>query len=192
MLFYKTQNIYRRVSSDLPANQKIANDVGFSLEQLHEYMERRGVIGFMDNIKEAGQRAADIVTNMLEFSRAQNPQYESVLLNNVLDRSIELGLHSIFANPQFKHINTEIDKQFPDTCPFVECSAVEIQQVILNLMSNALHAFAEGPAEDSLMMTIRLSFSETEAIIKVIDNGPGMDTWTQRHIFDLLHHQRGG
>ena len=143
----------------------------------------------MENIKEAGQRAAQIVTNMLEFSRSHNHHHEAIHLVDLLNRTLKLALSSISANKQHPPFELSVIKEFPDDCPTIHGSAVEIQQVILNLVSNAYHAFGEAYKPDSedsntLKLTIKLSFSATEATIVVEDNGPGMSEWTRRHIFD--------
>ncbi|MGH1441402.1 MAG: sensor histidine kinase [Cellvibrionaceae bacterium] len=70
----------------------------------------------------------------------------------------------------------------------MNCSATELQQVILNLLSNAYHAFDEAETkvqkDSTLTINITLSFTDEFMNIEIADNGPGMDAWTRRHIFD--------
>jgi PAS domain S-box-containing protein len=182
------QNIRRRISDDLPANQAAASEIGLSLTDLNDYLNNRQIIDFIDDIKEAGERTRLIVKNMLEFSRAQDAQYDSVNIVELLDRSIELALNSMSANQADNNITTTIDKTYPENRPQIPCSAVEIQQVILNLLSNAYHAFIDNTANvelgTELRIHIKLSFTDKDAVIEIQDNGPGMDSWTQRHVFD--------
>jgi len=70
----------------------------------------------------------------------------------------------------------------------MDCSAAEIQQVVLNLLSNAYHAFNEADSsaikKSLLKIDVTLSFTDKVMRLDITDNGTGMDAWTQRHIFD--------
>ncbi len=178
------QNIKRRISLTLTANRAAAEEADLSLANMNDYLKNRRIIDFLDDIKDAGERATLIVKNMLEFSREQNKQFESVDMTELLDRSIELALHSMNANQSNGVGTTRIIKHYPDTHPAVPCSSAEIQQVILNLLSNSYHAFNDAEKNGTLEIHITLLFSNNNANIEIKDNGPGMDSWTQRHIFD--------
>lgn len=180
------QNIQRRLSDSLPANREIAQATGTDLDSINRYLEERKVASFLESIKEAGQRAAQIVTNMLEFSRSHNHGHESIHLIDLLNRTLKLAVSSTSASQKNTPYKLSVIKVFPEECPIIYGSAVEIQQVILNLVSNAYHAFAEAYTadKDGLEIKLTLNFSDKEAIIIVEDNGPGMSEWTRRHIFD--------
>lgn len=189
-ILQSTQNIKRRVSSSLNKNLTTARELGIGLAELNAYLKSRDIFKFLDDIKDAGERATLIVKNMLEFSRADSRHFDQVDIKALLERSIDLALHSVKAKSADKK-ELKIRTQFPDNAPLVNCSAAEIQQVILNLLSNAYHAFhnkqkmnEEEQKEGVLLIDINLSFSETTMKIEVSDNGPGMDLWTQKHIFD--------
>jgi len=182
------QNIKRRVSNELNKNISTANELGISLEDINTYLKAREIYNFIDDIKDAGERATMIVKNMLEFSRADNKQFNFIDIVALLNRSIDLALHSISASQTPQSSKTIVNKHFPEQCPLVNCSATELQQVILNLLSNAYHAFYEVRDEqntdNTLMIDITLSFTDELMTLEITDNGPGMDAWTQRHVFD--------
>lgn len=182
------QNIKRRVSDKLEKNKSAASELGISLEDINLYLKNRKILNFLDDIKDAGERATFIVKNMLEFSRADSKQFDFIDIKGLLNRSIDLALHSISASQSVRSEQTTIYKHFPDHCPLVNCSAAEIQQVALNLLSNAYHAFNEADLSEKtkplLKIDITLSFTDKVMKLEITDNGPGMDEWTQRHIFD--------
>ena len=182
------QNIQRRLSNTLPANAEIADKFNTDLTAINDYLNHRKINSFLENIKEAGERAANIVTNMLEFSRSHNHQHEPIHLPELLNRCIDLALSSLSVNQKNSHYPFSIERHLPEDCPVIYGSAGEIQQVILNLMSNAYHACGDNLPNDSdeqaLTISLHLSFTQKHAIIVVSDNGPGMDEWTQRHIFE--------
>jgi len=182
------QNIKRRISGELQKNKSTATELGISLEDVNLYLKNREILNFLDNIKDAGERATLIVKNMLEFSRADSKQFDPIDIKGLLNRSIDLALHSISASQSPLSKQTTIYKHFPEHCPLVNCSAAEIQQVVLNLLSNAYHAFNEADSsaikKSLLKIDVTLSFTDKVMRLDITDNGTGMDAWTQRHIFD--------
>lgn len=178
------QNIKRRTSPEFPANDATAKELGVSLKAINEYLEVRNIMDFLNDIKDAGERAMFIVKHMLEFSRAQDRQYHSINIVELLDRSIDLAQNAMNAKPIETRIAYKIEKNYPELGVEIPCSPVEIQQVILNLLSNAYHAYAEKEHGEQLTIRVNLSYTDKEAIIEISDNGPGMDSWTQKHIFD--------
>ncbi len=85
------QNIQRRTSKGLAQNQVIAEQLGTSIETIHSYLDQRGVLNFMHAIHDAGERAATIVTNMLQFSRQSNKSLQDTDLSELLDRTLTIA-----------------------------------------------------------------------------------------------------
>ncbi|MFV0349198.1 MAG: PAS domain-containing protein [Halodesulfovibrio sp.] len=179
------QNIRRRVSLDFPANHKAAEEAGCSMESVRAYLENRGIIRFLDGIHESGRRAANIVSNMLEFSRRSEARRTSVNLGELVDKTIELAAndYDLKKKYDFRHIN--IVRNFDPSLPQVLCSPQEIEQVLLNLLKNAAQAMAErGDREDPPQIIISTSYDRGRARIDVADNGPGMDEETRKRVFE--------
>ena len=63
------QGTERRLSPSLKKNIEVASELGLDLNKVHQYMDKRGILGYLRGISDAGRRAASIVRNMLEFSR---------------------------------------------------------------------------------------------------------------------------
>ncbi|MEX1032230.1 MAG: ATP-binding protein [Cellvibrionaceae bacterium] len=176
------QNIYRRTSAKLAANNEAAKAIGISLEDVEAYMEARGVYKFVDSIKEAGERSARIVTNMLEFSRTSSRSHTPVDIADLLEHSLELSHKSLELRTPQGGKPVAIHKELQPNLPPVPCSAAEIQQVLLNIFRNAAQSFANSDVDPSI--TIRV-FKEADTIkIQIADNGPGMPETTRRHIFE--------
>jgi PAS domain S-box-containing protein len=189
------QTIQRRLSDDLIANIQVAEEKGIDLEKLVSYLEERQILAFLSNIKDAGERAATIVTNMLEFSGTHTQKHEPIQLVDLLNRSIDLAISSSSLHRKKDNIQITINREFVSTCPPVYGMAAEIQQVILNLLNNAYQAYSENYTQKiadetkikpngKLVITVSLIIEKNDAVIKISDNGPGMDEWTQKHIFE--------
>ena len=68
----------------------------------------------------------------------------------------------------------------------VECSPTEIEQVLLNLVKNAIYAMDEKvySSDDNAKLEINTSYLGDNAIITLTDNGPGMPKELQEKIFN--------
>lgn len=180
------QNILRRTSGELKINHTVARRHQFSVEQLRAYMEERNIFQFIEGIRDAGERSAKIVTNMLEFSRGNSRRHTLVNIAELIEHSLELSANALdLQTPdgeQELKITTDIDANMP----LVPCSAAEIQQVILNLLRNASQSFAKegfsAPAQPTISLRVREG--DAHACIEIEDNGPGMIEAVRRHIFE--------
>ena len=186
-ILHAVQNIQRRTSPGLAANVETATQIGITVEQMQTYLEQRGIYTFVDSIKEAGERSARIVTNMLEFSRASsNRNYQAVNVAELLQHSLELSRNSLDLHTGEGGQAIEVVMDLEPDLPPLPCAAAEIEQVILNMLRNAAQAFVkpEGAEDYKPQITMR-AFAEGDAIkIQIIDNGPGMAESTRRHIFE--------
>ncbi|ODS22298.1 hypothetical protein AB835_14955 [Candidatus Endobugula sertula] len=125
------QNIQRRLSDALPENTALAKDMGIDLQVINNYLEKRKITSFIEEVKEAGERAAKIVTNMLEFSRSHT-NWDTINLVELLNRSIDLSLSATSALKS-SEMDISILRDFPDDTPLIYGSAVELQQVRIPL-----------------------------------------------------------
>ena len=154
-------------------------------------MRERNIYNFLEDIKEAGERAAKIVTNMLEFSHVSNRNTSMMDLKSVIDHSVELSINTGEAK-ELKVKPPKIVKDISTDLPGVMGSAPEIQQVILNLLRNARQALAsdlQNNAEPQFKPTIniRAHAEATHVVIEVEDNGPGMPDSVKSHIFEPFY-----
>ncbi len=83
--------IQRRVTQDLPANIQAAQKAGISLQALRSYLSDRNLLKMIENIKESGFRAAEIVKNMLSFARKGGPDFANYSIVQLLDQTVELA-----------------------------------------------------------------------------------------------------
>jgi len=185
-ILHGIQNIYRRTSPDLPKNHVIAQEQGISVEQVQNYLKARDIFKFLDGIREAGDRSARIVTNMLEFSRSNSRHHQITDINQLLNHSLELATNSFQLETPDGIEKLEIIREFDGDLPAVPCSAAEIQQVILNLLRNACQAMNNDDygAPLSPTITLRAYKRQNSICIEVQDNGPGMNENVRRHIFE--------
>jgi nitrogen-specific signal transduction histidine kinase/HAMP domain-containing protein len=184
------QNIKRRLNPDLQRNSDTAKAIDTDMETICEYMEEREIFNFLDNISQAGERAATIVKNMLQFSRQSDKDLQPQNLHHIIERSINIAKNEYDLSSGYDFKSIDLVKDFDYTMPDVPCISSEIEQVILNLLKNASQALVEYKAQKEFDMDwysqiqIYTRAKDHFAEIIIEDNGPGMDEETAKHIFE--------
>ena len=178
------QNIERRVSADIPANHKAAAEVGVSLDLVRAYLQKRGIFDFIGHIRNAGIRSSEIISNMLQFSRRGNSAAEYVDLATLLDRVLELAGTDYDMKKKYGFSRVELKRIYATDVPSVRLTVVDMEQVLLNILRNAVQAMADTAVCKSPQIIIRTRLSEGMAVIEIKDNGPGMDEATRLRIFE--------
>jgi PAS domain S-box-containing protein len=178
------QNIERRVSPELPGNLKAAEELGVSMEGLGAYLEQRRIPEFISSIRTASSRAAKIVANMLQFSRRAEAIMQPASLAGIMDQALELAASDYDLKKKFDFRSIEIIRDYTPDMPEVPMVVVEIEQVMLNLLSNAAQAMYLNPPDRKPRITLRLRRKGGYALFEVEDNGPGMEDTVRRRVFE--------
>ncbi|GFM36609.1 PAS domain-containing sensor histidine kinase [Desulfovibrio psychrotolerans] len=184
------QNILRRLSPELPANVQAAESVGCPLDSVHAYMQQRQIMRMLEGIRDSAVRAADIVANMLSFSRKSETAHSTHDINEIVDSTIRLASTDYDLKKSFDFRHIDIVREYAADLPPITCSRTEIEQVLLNLLRNAAQAMVacEGPR-----IVLRTGMYEGDGtpgvsgrhvLVEVEDNGPGMDEQTKMRVFE--------
>ena len=132
-----------------------------------EYKESLG------KIEEHVERARKVVHNMLGYARKMEPRLEDVDVNSTLKQTIDLLRNHAYTN------NIEITTVLADDLPIIASDQSQLQQVFLNLMTNAIDAIG---SEGLIEVTSRQVDSFIH--VDVTDNGPGIPEDKQKKVFD--------
>ncbi|WP_185230372.1 two-component system sensor histidine kinase NtrB [Teredinibacter franksiae] len=186
------QNILRRTSPNFPANKLLADELNLSLEALHAYLKQRDVITFIENIQKSGERAADIVKNLLEFSHGNDGTHKPTNLKSLIINTLDLASNTFEVLPEGKAGLPEITVSITDALPAITCSPTEIQQVLLNLLRNAVQAIRTANNKSVPgRIDIHVETNKENAIVSIADNGPGMEEDVLKHIFEPFYTTKG-
>jgi len=180
------QNIRRRLSTELNANQQAAEALSIPVEKIGQYVEQRGVNQFLDHIQSAGERAANIIASMLRFSRNDHLQKRETDIAELIDTTLTVA-----------GTDTELKQTQPVTdiasnLPAVICVPSEIEQVLLNLIKNAKQALDSFATETNdknwqASILIQATAHDDYVCIAVEDNGPGVPAEAVSHIFEPFY-----
>lgn len=128
-------------------------------------------------IEDAAIRAKRIIADLLDFARTSRASARTqVSLADVAERAINL------ARFQMKG-NVEIRRELDPSLPKVFADANRLEQVVLNLLSNAIHAVLHGPAKSGNIV-VRTRMNGDAVALDVSDDGPGIPGETLAKIFD--------
>ncbi len=179
------QNTLRRISTDNEKNIETAAEVGIDLNKMHQYLERRNILNYLQGIDDAGMRASEIITSMLQFSRKSNAEKTSANINTIIQHSIELAEKEFNLSSRYDFRKIKIEQNFDMNLPEINCYATEIEQVILNLLKNAGQAmFGLQKKETESKITITTSRQNDYLKISLADTGPGISDTIKDHIFE--------
>jgi len=175
------QNMQRRLSEELHANQKAASDIGLDMRQIHAYLEQRGINEILEYISRAGTQAADIVNNMLAFCGRGSDQHHAVLLQEVTEVALE-QVCSEFGPENLRGVN--IIREYGQDMPAADMNRLEMERAVVNLIRNAVQAVQERGRADDARIILRTVKSGKLAIIEVEDNGPGIRPEIRGKVFE--------
>jgi len=134
-------------------------------------------IGYLiKGINEGANRTAEIVKGLRVFSHLDEDDLKRSDLNEGMESTL------VIANNLLNKI--KVIREFGEL-PLVECYAGKLNQVFLNIVSNAAHAIRKRFGEDAGgELTITTGHDEENVYIKIKDNGTGMDAQTQKKVFE--------
>jgi PAS domain S-box-containing protein len=140
--------------------------------------------GFAQGIIKEGNRVAEIVKGLLYFARQEKQSHSPARIEDIIDASLLL-IGSVLKKDQIT-----LYKDIPDDLPQVRCRSQQIEQVIINLLTNARDALNkryEAYHEDKLIR-IRVQPFEEDGIqwirTTVEDHGTGIPEEAIDRIFD--------
>lgn len=136
-------------------------------------------------INDSAKRAAQLVLNMLSFSRKSDASFSSQEIGRLMDAALELAMNDYDLKKRYDFRRIEIVRHYDGEIPLVPCEATNIQQVFLNIVKNAAYALADKQfVDDAPRLMIAIRADEQVMTVEIADNGPGMDEKTRKRIFE--------
>ncbi len=127
-------------------------------------------------INREAQRTARIVKNLLTFARKHPQEKESLDINSIIEKVLELRAY------EQKVSNIEVNTRFASDLPEITADGFQLQQVFLNIIINDEHFMIEAHGRGTLTITTERVGDSIRAIFA--DDGPGITKENLRHLFD--------
>ncbi|MCP4246350.1 MAG: hybrid sensor histidine kinase/response regulator [bacterium] len=133
--------------------------------------------------RQTHHRLAELIDEVMDFVRQENQSFARTPLNlaDVAREAVSLA---------------GMDEQIPKRClklkvraePVILCHRAKLQQVVFNLLKNAAHAVRH---QENQQITITIDRQGSEAILSVVDNGPGIPPDILERIWDSFFSTKG-
>lgn len=147
-------------------------DIAFTVTEIDELLE---------GVEDGAQRTAEIVRGLRIFSRMDGVQEIKANINELLSSTL------IILRSNLKFV-VDVDVDLSDNLPNINCQPGKLNQVFMNIITNAAHATIETNlkrSERSVKVSTRVVTVDNAEMIQVeiSDNGVGMSKQTQSQIF---------
>lgn len=135
----------------------------------------------IQRIQKEGVRVADIVNNLLNYSRDTKGKKSFYDLKKLVNNSL------VLLNPKVRQVGVQVDFDWPDNFPLVRCNEQQVEQVFINIVRNACQALTENPKNDrKVVIRAEVAKNEARGIVQlmVANNGPNIPADVLRRIFE--------
>jgi len=152
--------------------QEVAHSPNGTIAELDETIRRTDRL--FAGVSSGLEQMVNLVKSMRNFSRLDEAEMKKADINEGLRSCLLMIGH------QFKDKNIELTTEYGDI-PMVDCFPAQLNQVFLNLISNAIHAVEE---KTEGKIHVSSSLEEGYVVVRVKDNGKGIPKHIQDKIFD--------
>ncbi|MBN1803895.1 MAG: CBS domain-containing protein [Sedimentisphaerales bacterium] len=164
--------MYDELTEQLESLQE--TDLKNKIENIVQYRDEakidfilEDIRGLFDDSREGLKRVTDIIQNLRDFSRVDQPgsrdEYD-------LNKGIEATL--VVARNEIKYV-ADVKTDFSEL-PLIYCHPGQINQVFLNILVNAAQAIKAQKRKDKGTITIRTYPTENGVVCEISDDGPGI------------------
>jgi len=121
------------------------------------------------------RKATEIISHLRTFGRAAPVSFESFEILQTIERAISL------MQEQLRLRQIEVQLHFPPEAIFIFGNAIQIEQVFINLLTNARDALADVQRK---VITITCEVEQDQVALRFCDTGPGIPAGMEQRIFD--------
>jgi signal transduction histidine kinase len=151
-------------------------------EELYDELSKEERIDFMSKVEGETERMKEIIKNLLDFSRPKEPNLKKADINATIQKTLKLMQNSLDVS------NIETKSNLESGLPGVIIDESQIQQVFVNLITNAVQAM---PGGGTIFISSRIGKNNGFVEITVADTGKGITPEFLPHIFDPFFSTKG-
>jgi two-component system NtrC family sensor kinase len=128
----------------------------------------------LSQIRTQGERCKEITHKLLSFARRTDPRVRAVQFNELIEEVLGVS------EQRSRFSNVKVTTNLAPDLPLVAASPSEMQQVLLNLINNAIDAIGTGGGTIEITSRVDGDF----VVVDVADNGHGIPSAMLARIFD--------
>ena len=150
--------------------------------EIYGHLSDKDKVDYMKTVLDESERIRRIVQDLLDFSRTKERDFTISDINKAMTSSLKLVQNML----DVSGIKTRLELQ--EDLPPVYMDENKIREVIVNLLSNAIHATSTG---DMVFLRSKLAPSGDRIILEFEDTGKGIPAEFLEHIFDPFFSTKG-
>lgn len=153
-----------------------------AIKQIYNQMgDITKVLSIVEKIEQASDKIESIIQRVMDFSKPTRPRFIMADLNTYIDEVTKLTAVTL------RKSNIRLDMHLAPDLPQCWAEPHLIEQVILNLLTNAAEAMKGLDGEKVITLSTRKSLDKDVVVIRVSDTGPGIPQAHQSKIFDPFY-----
>ena len=138
----------------------------------------------LQSMKQGAGRISQIVQSLRDFSHLDEANYKSINIHEGIDNTIVLLQHRI--NKIYHRKKIKVITEYAKL-PKVGCYPKKLNQVFMNIISNAIDALEEGIEKNNIdnpLIRIVTQLVDDKVMISIADNGIGINEEVSKRLFD--------
>jgi C4-dicarboxylate-specific signal transduction histidine kinase len=141
-----------------------------------DHPDLEAAVASLDGVVAEAKRVAAVIGGIRTLAKKEVPQVEELCLNLMIDETL------LLLRRELERSNIELNTNLQTTMVPVRADRVQIQQVLINLIMNAVQAMiqSDGPVRRLIVAT---SMGGGEVTVSVADTGPGVDAAVRDRLF---------
>jgi PAS domain S-box-containing protein len=185
IILQSAQIAQRRVSPELDANTQAAIEAGTDLDTVRRYLDERGILASLEDIREAAGRAANIVKTMLTFSRKDDSPKAACNIAAVAESAVADVRNDVQLRKNHGLDDVLIRIEHDGLGHPALCSESLMRQVFVNILRNAVYALdSQEEKGGHPEIVVKVWKTDAQVNVSVSDTGPGMSPLVARRVFE--------
>lgn len=159
----------------------LQSEIATQLVQQNGALPRDALLSALEEITEQSQRAGAIVRSLREQVRKPEPLRSTVAINDVVHDAIRL------IEPQAERAGVTLQSKLAEHLPPVLGDSIQLEQVLLNLIQNAIEAVTAAAAGPGHVQVETCNGDATQITVRVKDTGVGLAPDEAEQVFERFH-----
>ncbi len=138
----------------------------------------------LDQLQSASRKIESVIRRVMDFTKSSEPQLSLNDVNGPIEEAINLSAVSL------RKRNIKIEKNLAENLPLCYLDAQLIEQVMLNLITNAAEALKDK--QEPKIIAVTSTVVKDQIQVSVSDSGPGVPLESREIIFDPFYTTKNG
>jgi len=166
-------------------NIDIAREISLDMEKLQQYIEMRKINKHLDLIQQSGQRAAEIILNMLSFARKSDSRFTYADISELIEQTLKILATDYNVIKKYDFQKITIKKHYQENLPKIRCETTKLEQVFMNVLKNGAEAMYDNSNEAfTPQFNINVYTKGKDLFVEIENSGPAIPPDIRKRIFE--------